>query len=128
MPSQNITTTGQAANFVWGLPSGVNVTTYGRVQSFRAARTSEKEPLKDANGNTDGVVYYDFGTDGTLEAILPNANLPTLEIAVDVTIDGDRYHIEGFEKNWTAGGWAKITLTLKHYDGIAAGSSSGSGT
>ena len=124
MPS-NITTTGQAATFVWGLPSGVNITTYGRMQSFRSARESEKEPLKDNLGNTDGMVYYDMKDGGTLEAILPTTAISSLAIAETVTIDGIRYHIEGFEKNWTSGAWAKITLTLTHYDGIAVGSGSG---
>jgi len=120
MPStSNIIKKGQAANFVWGLPNGVNITTYGRVQSFRSAATSEKEPLKDGDGNTDGVIYYDLGKDGTLEAIIPTSNLGSTEIAAEVTIDGNRYLIEGCEKNWTAGAWAKITLTLHYYANIA---------
>lgn len=123
MPN-NIEKVGQAANFVWGLPSGVNITTYGRVQSFRSARTSEKEPLKNGDGNTDGVVYYDMGKDGTLEAIIPTSNLGTTEIATTVQIDSDTYLIEGCEKNWTAGAWSKISLTLRHYDNLAIGGGS----
>lgn len=118
MPS-NIIKKGQAANFVWGLPSGVNITSHGRVQSFREADTTEKEPLKDADGNTDGVVYYDMGKDGTLEAIIPASNLGDAGIAAELTVNGTRYLIEGCEKNWTAGAWAKITLTLRHYDNLA---------
>ena len=119
----NIHKVGQAANFVWGLPNDVNITTYGRVQSFRSNRTSDKEQLKDGEGNTDGVIYYDKRREGSLEAILPTAAIPSLEIANNVAINGDRYYIEGYEKNWTAGAWAKVTLTLNSYDGVAAGSS-----
>ncbi len=119
MPSNTIKK-GQAANFVWGLPNNVNITTYGRVQSFRAARTSEKEPLKDGDGNTDGVIYYDLGNDGTLEAIIPSAGLDSIEIAQTVQVAGITFLIEGFERNWTAGAWAKVTLTLHRYDLIAA--------
>lgn len=124
MPANNIATTGQAANFQWGLPNGIVATTYGRVQSVRAARESEKEPLKDGLGNTDGMVYYDMRKGGTVEAIIPSTGVPSAEIAETVTINGDNYYIEGFEVNWTSGAWAKITLTLTHYDGIAIGSNS----
>lgn len=127
MPAaSNVIAKGAAANFCWGLPSGVNISTYGRVQSFRAARTSEKEPLKDKDGNTDGMVYYDLRKGGTLEAIIPSAGLSSAEIAGNVQINGDTYLIEEFEQNWVAGAWAKVTLTLNHYDGIAVGSGSGS--
>lgn len=125
MPASNVIAKGAAVNFRWGLPDGVNITTYGRVQSFRSARTSEKEPLKDKDGNTDGMVYYDLRKGGTLEAIIPSAGLSSAEIAGTVQINGDTYLIEEFEQNWTAGAWAKVTLNLNHYDGIAVGSGSG---
>ncbi len=124
MPAtSNVIKKGQADNFVWGLPDNVNITTYGRVQSFRDARTSEKEQLKDHEGNTDGVVYYDLGKDGTLEAIIPAAGLASVEIANTVQVGGNSFLLEGFDKNWTAGGWAKVTLTLRKYDHLAVGSS-----
>ena len=120
MPSNDtIIKKGQAANFVWGLPNNVNITSHGRVRSFREAGTTEKEPLKDKDGNTDGVIYYDLGKDGTLEAIIPTGNLGATEIAEDVTINGTRFLIEGCEKNWTSGDWAKITLTLRYYKALA---------
>lgn len=124
MPASNVIAKGAAVNFRWGLPDGVNITTYGRVQSFRSARGSEKEPLKDANGNTDGMIYYDLRTGGTLEAIIPAAGLGSAEIADSVQINGDTYLIEEFDQNWVSGAWAKVTLNLNHYDGIAVGGSS----
>ena len=124
MPN-NIVKTGQAANFQWGLPGGVNITTYGRVVSFRSARGSEKEPLKDKDGCTDGMVYFDMHDDGTLQAIIPANNSTSAQIAQTVQINGNTYHIEGFDENWTSGAWAKVTLTLPHSDGIAVGSGSG---
>ncbi len=115
-----MTKTGAAANFVWGLPDGVNITTYGRVQSFSDNRTSDKEPLPDANGETDGVVYYNHRNEATMEAIIKTANLADAEIAASVTVNGTTYTIEGCTKNWTKGAWAKITLTLVKYQMIAA--------
>lgn len=114
-PTSAITKTGNAANFVWGLPDGVNISTYGRVQSFSDKRAASKEPLHDSNGETDGAVYYDHRNDGTLECIIPASITGTCEIATSVTIDGRTYFIEECTKNWSAGAWAKITLTLvKH--------------
>jgi hypothetical protein len=119
-----ITQTGQAASFQWGLPNGVNITTYGRVTSFWSGRATEKEPLKDKDGCTDGMVYYDMRDEGTLEAIIPAGGVSSAQIAQTVQVGGNTYHIEGCEQNWTAGAWAKVTLTLTHYDGIAVGSGS----
>ncbi len=121
-----MTKTGAAANFVWGLPDGVNITTYGRLQSFSDNRASDKEPLPDANGETDGVVYYNHRNEGTLEAIIPVSGLASIEIAttVSITLPGDSsatvYHIENCQRNWEKGAWAKITLTLVKYQMIAA--------
>ena len=111
---------GQAANFVWGLPDGVNISGYGRVQSFDTNRPSDKEPLPDANGETDGMVYYNLRDEGTLEAIIPASNLSSVEIATSVTINGKSYLIEGCKQNWTRGAWAKVTLTLTAYPAIAS--------
>ena len=122
----NLAKTGQATNFQWGLPNGLASSTYGRVVSFRSARATEKEPLKDKDGNTDGMVYYDMRDEGTLECIIPTSATATASIAQTVQVNGNTYHIEGYERNWAAGGWAKITLNLTHYDGIAVGSGSGS--
>ena len=119
-PTSAITKTGAAANFVWGLPDGVNIATYGRVANFSSNRTSDKEPLPDANGETDGVVYYNHRNEGTLEALIKVSSMPTVEIAQAVTIDGVTYTIESFNKNWERGAWAKITLTLVKYQMIAA--------
>lgn len=127
-PTTAMTKKGAAANFVWGLPSGVNITTYGRLQSFDDNRTSDKEALPDANGETDGVIYYNHRNEGTLEAIIPVAGLSNVEIADTVTINNTSYHIEGCKRNWTAGGWAKVTLTLVKYQLISATSSSSSST
>jgi hypothetical protein len=125
MPTPNVIKQGQAANFVWGLPNNVNITTYGRVQSFRRGRKSEKEPLKTAEGNTDGMVFYDMNDSGSLEAIIPSADRASVEIANTVQIAGITFTIDEFEENWTSGAWAKVTLTLSHYDGIAIASGSG---
>ena len=111
---------GQAANFVWGLPDGVNISGYGRVQAFDTNRTSDKEPLPDANGETDGMVYYNLRDEGTLEAIIPTSNLSSVEIATSVTINGKSYLIEGCKETWTRGAWAKVTLTLTAYPAIAS--------
>ena len=127
-PTTAMTKTGAATNFVWGLPSGVNITTYGRVRSFSDNRTSDKEPLPDANGETDGVVYYNHRNEGSLEAIIKASDMPTVEVADSVSINSVVYTIESFTKNWEAGGWAKITLTLVKYQMIAATVSSGTGT
>ena len=127
-PTTAMTKTGAAANFVWGLPNGVNITTYGRVQSFSDNRTSDKEPLPDGNGETDGVVYYNHRNEGTLEAIIPVSGLSSVEIAetVSITLPGDEsatvYNIEGCQRNWTAGAWAKVTLTLVKYQMLTASS------
>ncbi len=115
-----MTKTGAAANFVWGLPDGVNITGYGRVQSFSDNRTSDKEPLPDANGETDGVVYYNHRNEATLEAIIPVSSLADAEIAASVTVNGTAYTIEGYTKNWEKGAWAKITLNLVKYQLVAA--------
>ena len=111
---------GQAANFVWGLPDGVNISGYGRVQSFDTNRTSDKEPLPDANGETDGMVYYNLRDEGTLEAIIPTSNLSSVEIATSVSINNKTYLIEGCKQNWTRGSWAKVTLTLAAYPAIGS--------
>lgn len=114
-PTSAMSKKGAAANFVWGLPDGVNVTTFGRVTSFSDKRGASKEPLHNADGETDGVIYYNHRNDGTLECIIPSSNLGTCEIATSVTIDGRAYFIEEVTKNWTSGAWAKITITLvKH--------------
>ena len=118
-PTTAMTKTGSAANFVWGLPQGVNIATYGRVVSFSSNRTSDKEPLPDENGETDGVVYYNHRNEGTLEAIIKSSSMPTVEIAQSVTIDSVTYIIESFIKNWERGAWAKITLTVVKYQMIA---------
>lgn len=109
---------GQAANFVWGLSDGVNISTYGRVLSFDTNRTSDKEPLPDANGETDGMVYYNLRDEGTLEAIIPTSGLSGLEIATTASINNKTYLIEGFKQNWTRGAWAKVTITLAAYPAI----------
>lgn len=119
-PTSAMTKKGAAANFVWGLPSGINITTYGRVQTFGDDRASDKEPLPNADGETDGIVYYNHRNEGTLEAIIKANDFPTVEIAdtVSITTAGSTatvYLIEGVKKNWTAGAWAKITLTLCKY-------------
>lgn len=119
-PTSDMIKKGAAANFVWGLPSGINIATYGRVQSFSDNRTSDKEPLPDANGETDGVVYYNHRNEGSLEAIIKASDFPTVEIADSVTINSVAYLIEGVQKNWTAGAWAKVTLTLVKYQMLDA--------
>lgn len=111
---------GAAANFVWGLPSGINIETYGRVQSFGDNRASDKETLPNGDGEIDGVIYYNHRNEGTLEAIIKANDFPTVEIADSVTINSVAYLIEGVQKNWTAGAWAKVTLTLVKYQMIAA--------
>lgn len=124
-PTTAMTKKGSAANFVWGLPSGINISTYGRIQSFSDNRTSDKELLPDSNGETDGVIYYNHRNEATLEAIIPTSGLPNVEIAetVSITTSGSSatvYLIEGCQRNWTSGAWAKVTLTLVKYQMLDA--------
>lgn len=123
-PTTEMAKKGAAASFVWGLPGGINITTYGRVQSFSDNRTSDKEPLPDSNGETDGVVYYNHRNEATLEAIIKATDFPSVEIAGTVTVNSITYLIEGVQKNWTAGAWAKVTLTLVKYQMLDASAGS----
>lgn len=113
-----ITKKGEAQNYVWGIPSGI-ITTTGRIRTISSARSVEKEPLQDEQGETDGLVYLDKQTGGTIEALIPTG-FHDIELASSVTFDGKVCHIEKVTKNWEYRGWAKYTIEVSGYDLITA--------
>jgi hypothetical protein len=108
----------EAANFVWGLPSGQQLAGIGRNVSVRKRRTAEQEPLQTTDGETDGVVVLDKATEVTLEAIIPSSNASAADVAETLTYDSTVYLVQEVERSWERRGWAKITLTLKKWDAM----------
>lgn len=111
---------GAAANYVWGIPSGV-VTISGRITNIRASRSIDKEELQNETGETDGVVYLDPKTSATVDIIVPSS-FTDIELASSLTIDGHVCFVEGAEKQWERRGWAKYSVTLQGWDNVPAGS------
>ena len=110
---------GAAANFVWGIPSGV-VTVSGRITNIRVSRSIDKEELQNETGETDGVVYLDPKTGGTIDVIVP-ASFTDITLASTLTIDSHGCFVESTEKQWERRGWAKHSVTVQGWDNVSAG-------
>lgn len=110
---------GKADQFTWGIPSGTT-TVSGRIVSVRNSRSIEKEVLQNQEGETDGVVYLDSSSSGTVEAILPEAGTETLELAANITINGKVCYVESIEKSYERRGFAKFTISYSGWDAVSA--------
>ena len=110
---------GNAANFVWDLPSGKQFSAIGRNVSVNKKRGAEQATLPTDDGETDGLVIYDKNTELTVEAILPTSgSLP--DVGDVVTIDSTKYVVLDASNSWTRKDWAKISLTVKAWDAMAS--------
>lgn len=110
---------GNAANFVWDLPSGKQFSAIGRNVSINKKRGAEQATLPTDEGETDGLVIYDKNTELAVEAILPtNGALP--DVGDVVEIDSTKYVVLDASNSWTRKDWAKISLTVKAWDAMAS--------
>ena len=110
---------GNAANFVWDLPSGKQFSAIGRNVSVNKKRGAEQATLPTDDGETDGVVIYDANTELTVEAILPTSGeLP--DVGDVVTIESTKYVVLEASNSWTRKDWAKISLTVKAWDAMTS--------
>ena len=100
----------QAANFVWGIPSGRQYSALGRNVSVSVRRTAESETLDTIDGETDGMVVYNKGSEVTIEAILPVTESATLDVGSVVTAAGVKILVTEISRQWQQKGWARITL------------------
>jgi hypothetical protein len=105
---------GEAANFVWGIPSGL-VTTAGRILSVNKDRACDVEELEDTDGEVDGAIFLNNKTSGSLEALVPST-FTDVELATALTVDGATCFTDGFKKNWERRGWAKYTINFRGWD------------
>lgn len=109
---------GEAANYQWGIPSGV-VTVSGRITDIRKTRSIDQEELQDENGETDGVIFLDKKSSAQVDMIIPSS-FTDVELASSITVDGDVGFITNVEKQWERRGYAKVTLTISGWDLISA--------
>jgi hypothetical protein len=101
----------QAANFVWGIPSGQQYQALGRNVSVSVDRTAETETLDTIEGETDGMVLYNKANEVTVEAILPVSGIGTLDVGSTVTVAGYKIVVKDLKRQWQQKGWARVTLT-----------------
>lgn len=110
---------GNAANFVWDLPSGKQFSAIGRNVSVNKVRGAEQATLATDDGETDGIVLYDANTELTVEAILPTSGaLP--EVGDVVTVESTKYVVMSARNAWQRKDWAKISLTVKAWDAMTS--------
>ena len=108
---------GNAANFVWDLPSGKQYSTIGRNVTISKRRGSEQAQLPTDDGETDGLVLYDANTELNVEAILPITDA-TPEIGAVVSIDSTNYVVLEWNQTWTRKDWAKVSIVVKKWDAM----------
>jgi hypothetical protein len=109
---------GQASNFEWSIPSGI-VSVSGRIVSIRKNDSIDKETLQNEEGETDGVVYLDPNSSGTVEVIMPSGGAAQLSLASEITVDGATCYVESVEKSWERRGWAKMSISFHGWHAIS---------
>ncbi len=110
---------GAAANFIWGIPSGL-VSTTGRITNVELDRSVEDVTLDDENGETDGAIFLNPQSSGSFDCIMPTGGIEIPTMASTITIDGLTLYITGAKKRWENKGWAKYTCSFKGWDKITA--------
>lgn len=109
---------GQAANFEWSIPSGT-VSVSGRIVSIRKNSEIDKEILQNEDGETDGIVYLDANSSGTVDVIMPVGGAEQLALASEITVDGAACFVESVEKSWERRGWAKMSISFHGWHAIS---------
>lgn len=115
MPN-NATHHGEARNVFWG--AGDEFSAYGYLQSQGRQYDGSVAELKDFDGELVGLTVYSKKTALTAEITMKKTQRQP-EFGEIVTIDGTKYVCRGSQKNAENEGYAKLSLTLESYAGVA---------
>ena len=116
MPSLNPTIRGNNL-IVWGTDELDPQGNIGIITRGNSKRTSDKVEIKDNNGYTVTVVYFNERNETSIEIVYQGtATLP--EIGDDVTIAGIPCICDNTEIVWEQAGVKKFTLNATKYDGV----------
>lgn len=98
---------------IWGCPD----TAYGAGQSLDNTIEGEETPLKDGNGNTVAVAYYDNRETVSYQVKIKGA-LPTWTRGQAIEIDGVSYILTGWKKGKKNNDFQEMTIDAKKYENI----------
>lgn len=113
-----VTYIANAQNFVWGIPAGQTVATIGRNVSVSQNRTADTEELKTIDGETDGLVLLDKGSELSIEAIIPASDASQIDAAGTLTWNGTTFVVLAVKRDWQQRGWARISVSLRAWDAM----------
>lgn len=114
---------GNAADFVWDIPTGEQFSTVGRNVSVNRKRGAEQSELPTDEGETDGIVIYNPNTEVSIEAIMAVGGLPSgFDPGTVLTLtrgtSTEKFLILEFSRSWTRKDWAKVSVTAKAWDAM----------
>lgn len=115
--SASVIKKGEALNFVWGIDDSI-VSVSGRILSIDVERKIDREPLQTTEGETDGMVYLDPGTSGTMDILIPDS-FTEPDLASSLEVDGYDCFVETVKKRWESRGWAKYTIGFSGWDNVS---------
>ena len=104
----------------WGIGQIATITGI-KNQSATEKRKTEKAVVKDENGKTISVIYFDPTTEVSLKAVYNGYTFPAIGDTVAITpmTSGANFLCEEIDVEYANANEVRLTLTLKAYDGIS---------